>query len=171
MWWAYSIGAPIGAGQISREKHYGSLVVCLDFYGTGVLRTTKMLNFFPIFYIELLASQTVYGIHPRQIPSDLSCWNEISHSTSFLYSLLGPCSGLSDTRSMNFRHQGGVRQVWGRPEQAVMIQCTKIWWLYMLECNISPLGLQKISFLRILTKVKLTIKSFSQRFIYYSEPC
>ncbi len=28
-------------------------------------------------------------------------------------------------------------------------QCTKIRWLYMLECYISPLGLQKIWFLRI----------------------
>ena len=77
---------------------HANLAVCLDCFGTGGLRTTKMFQIFPIFYIELRASRTFYWTRPREIPSNLSCWNEISSVTS-----VTPCWG---------PHQASLRPVY-----------------------------------------------------------
>ncbi len=56
----------------------------------------KMLQFFATFYIEVQASRTFYGTHPRQNPPNLSCWNEIFSLTSYM-----PSSGLTPARHLN----------------------------------------------------------------------
>ena len=51
------------------------------------------------------------------------------------------------TRTHTLTHRRGrfhTLDRWRGREQTTLIQCTKIRWLYMLECIISPSGLQKI---------------------------
>ena len=57
--------------SLLRRCVHANLAVCLDRFGTGCLRTTKMYQFVPIFYIELGASRTFYGTRPREIASTL----------------------------------------------------------------------------------------------------
>ncbi len=47
-------------------------------------------------------------------------------------------------RLVAFSHIKYGLQFLDNTDEKVMIQSSKIWWPSMLECNISPLGLQKI---------------------------